>query len=108
MHMPRAIRWWGRSLPLLPLLLMAGHVAARVKHSSTRRACGAHDWRVNGNEHFNHTPYDTNVCCTPNGTRCKWHGSIPDCERFNLISILKWFKHAVADSGQWALRAWWI
>ena len=60
------------------------------------------------NERFDHAPYDTDPCCTPEGKRCAWfhavhrdnlHLTIPDCERKNLVSILKWFKKVV--TGDW-------
>ena len=73
--------------------------------SATSR-CEKLDWT---SEEFDHTPYDTDPCCTPEGIRCK-HGRwqhkdrmqqplIPDCERKNLVSILKWFKKIV--TGDW-------
>ena len=66
--------------------------------------CEKLDWT---SEQFDHTPYDTDSCCTPEGIRCKWgrwhlqlnKPTIPDCERKNLVSILKWFKKVV--TGDW-------
>ena len=58
--------------------------------------CGKH-----ANERFDHTPYDTDPCCTPEGSRCGWSHAFhrdklkPDCERKNLVGILKWFQQVV-------------
>jgi len=64
--------------------------------ATPRGSCGKH-----ANERLDHTPYDTDPCCTPEGRRCGWsnrdklNSAIPDCERKNLVSILKWFQQAV-------------
>ena len=83
--------------------------AAATDNESATSLCEKLDWT---SEQFDHTPHDTDPCCTPEGVRCKWgrwhtkdkleqhhRPTIPDCERKNLVSILKWFKKVV--SGDW-------
>ena len=74
--------------------------------TSSLRRCEKLDWT---SEQFDHTPYDADPCCAPEGKQCHWgraykgfaksKPTIPDCERKNLVSILKWFKKVV--TGDW-------
>ena len=77
--------------------MTSNRTAAAATAAATR--CGKH-----ANERFDHTPYDTDPCCTPEGRRCGWshatdrdkpNSAIPDCERKNLVSILEWFQKVV-------------
>ena len=92
----RSLRGRGPSLAVYLSLLRLLVVATAVGHAHAKHKCAAHEV----NERIDHTPYDANPCCTPGGERCNWQGSIPDCERKNIVSILKWFKDVVGNTGQ--------
>ena len=87
------------------LFLLSGEHATATNSRRHQDSCKKLNWT---SEQFDHTPYDTDPCCTPKGVRCKWgrhhtefkKSTIPDCERKNLVSILKWFKK-VMTTGEW-------